>query len=153
MNNIYIKAIVEFVLPICAIIVSIYTWKKTEKITKGINRNELNKDFFKEIFFDIIIKDFPQAINKIISPGVTNLDSYEEANKLIYQILDGAQFYKYFNKEFYNKIKRNLIDIDDVLTLLSNTNNNQYQTEEYINRIKISVNNFYNNLKDYYYEI
>ncbi|XZH20891.1 hypothetical protein ACSW87_05325 [Clostridium perfringens] len=158
LNNLQLNDI----LSIIAIVVSIITLIRTNKANKDISRetnelskkiaenaNELNKkiaekglnkQFFEEIFFEDIVKNLPSS-----------LDTLEETEDIILSILEKAKFYKYFEKDFYNSIKEDLFEIDEILINLDSKNREIFEIKK--EKILIKIESFYEKLRSYYLEI
>ncbi|MGU9370095.1 hypothetical protein ACV30O_11900, partial [Clostridium perfringens] len=85
--------------------------KNANELNKKIAEKGLNKQFFEEIFFEDIVKNLPNS-----------LDTLEETEDIILSILEKAKFYKYFEKDFYNSIKEDLFEIDEILVDLDSQN-------------------------------
>ncbi|MDJ9034265.1 hypothetical protein PTM93_12900 [Clostridium perfringens] len=161
------------ILSIIAIVVSIITLIRTNKANKDISRetNELskkiadnsnyinekiaenandlnkkiaekglNKQFFEEIFFEDIVKNLPNS-----------LDTLEETGDIILSILEKAKFYKYFEKDFYNSIKEDLFEIDEILVDLDSKNREIFEIKK--QKILSKIESFYEKLRNYYLEI
>ncbi|NGT95377.1 hypothetical protein G6Y98_06145 [Clostridium perfringens] len=158
------------ILSIIAIVVSIITLIRTNKANKDISRetndlskkiadnsndiNEkiaenandlnkkiaekgLNKQFFEEIFFEDIVKNLPNS-----------LDTLEETGDIILCILEKAKFYKYFEKDFYNSIKEDLFEIDEILVDLDSKNREIFEIKK--EKILAKIESFYEKLRNYY---
>lgn len=145
-----IMDIISSVLAIVAIIVSIMTWKRDSKLNKNIAEKTLNQKFFEEIFFEYIVAKIPQVLIKLeYSNGNTNLEC-EELESIILEILDKAMFYKYFDSDFYEKIKVILLEIDEKLVFALDNSISRAQFENYKSKISDLINKLYKTLKDYY---
>lgn len=150
------------VIAIIAIVVSIVTLIRTNKANKEISKNTnklseriaenandlnkkiaekgLNKQFFEEIFFEDIVKNLPKS-----------LDTLEETENIILSILEKAKFYKFFEKDFYNAIKEDLFEIDEILVGLDSNSGEIFEIKK--EKILMKIESFYEKLRNYYLEI
>lgn len=109
-------------------------------LNKKIAEKGLNKQFFEEIFFEDIVKNLPNS-----------LDTLEKTGDIILSILEKAKFYKYFEKDFYNSIKEDLFEIDEILVDLDSKNREIFEMKK--EKILIKIESFYEKLRNYYLEI
>ena len=114
--------------------------KNANELNKKIAENGLNKQFFEEIFFEDIVKNLPNS-----------LDTLEETEDIILSILEKAKFYKYFEKDFYNSIKEDLFEIDEILVDLDSQNREIFEIKR--EKILAKIESFYEKLRNYYLEI
>ncbi|UXZ09207.1 hypothetical protein F1C14_01915 [Clostridium perfringens] len=54
----------------------------------------------------------------------------EETEDIILSILEKAKFYKYFEKDFYNSIKEDLFEIDEILVDLDSQNREIFEIKK-----------------------
>lgn len=66
-------------------------------------------------------------------------------------ILEKAKFYKYFEKDFYNSIKEDLFEIDEILVDLDGENREIFEVKK--EKILIKIESLYEKLRNYYLEI
>lgn len=114
--------------------------ENANELNKKIAEKGLNKQFFEEIFFEDIVKNLPSS-----------LDTLEETDDIILSILEKAKFYKYFEKDFYNSIKEDLFEIDEILINLDSKNREIFEIKK--EKILIKIESFYEKLRSYYLEI
>ncbi|EGT2192499.1 hypothetical protein ACV3ZT_06175 [Clostridium perfringens] len=114
--------------------------KNANELNKKIAEKGLNKQFFEEIFFEDIVKNLPNS-----------LDTLEETEDIILSILEKAKFYKYFEKDFYNSIKEDLFEIDEILVDLDSQNREIFEIKR--EKILAKIESFYEKLRNYYLEI
>ncbi|MCX0370216.1 hypothetical protein LIZ77_05455 [Clostridium perfringens] len=114
--------------------------ENANELNKKIAEKGLNKQFFEEIFFEDIVKNLPSS-----------LDTLEETEDIILSILEKAKFYKYFEKDFYNSIKEDLFEIDEILINLDSKNREIFEIKK--EKILIKIESFYEKLRSYYLEI
>ncbi|MGU8478559.1 hypothetical protein ACV3QH_15050 [Clostridium perfringens] len=114
--------------------------QNANELNKKIAEKGLNKQFFEEIFFEDIVKNLPNS-----------LDTLEETEDIILSILEKAKFYKYFEKDFYNSIKEDLFEIDEILVDLDSKNREIFEIKK--EKILAKIESFYEKLRNYYLEI
>lgn len=105
--------VVTNVVAIGAIIISIFTWAKTDRTTKKISEKEFNQRFFEEIFFKYIIDKFPRAVINLDEGNYNNKSGCTEIETIVLELLEKASFYKFYDIGFYNRLSQILIEIDD----------------------------------------
>lgn len=142
--------IISSILAFSAIIISIITWRKDRKFNKKLAQKTMNQKFFEEIFFNSIINEMPIALTNLEYSNRNNDLVCENLQNIIMNILTKAMFYKYFDEEFYTKIKDILIEVDEILVCASDNSINNIRFENYKSKTKILIDNFYNVLKEYY---
>lgn len=136
-----------------AIIISLFTWIKTNVNTKKIAQKTLNTKFFEEIYFKHIITELPFALSKIQYNEGNICENCEVAEQIVFTILERSQFYKYFEPNFYDNIKEHLINLDEILVDMQDKSLNKYTLDKYKKDISSLTNKFYILLKTYYSEI
>ncbi|GAA0825224.1 hypothetical protein [Clostridium tertium] len=142
--------IISSILAFIAIIISIATWRKDSRFNKELAQKTLNQKFFEEIFFTNIITDMPRALSKLEYSNRNNDLTCENLQNIIMDILSKSMFYKYFDEEFYKKIKDILIEVDEKLVYASDNNINNIRFEHYKCEVTKLIHNFYEALKEYY---
>lgn len=142
--------IISSILAFGAIIISIITWRKDSEFNKKLAQKTMNQKFFEEIFFNSIINEMPIALANLEYSNRNNDLVCENLQNIIMDILTKSMFYKYFDEEFYTKIKNILIEVDEILVCASDNSVNNIRFENYKSKIKILIDKFYNILKEYY---
>lgn len=142
--------IISCVLAAVAIILSIKTWARDNEFNKKLAQKTFNQKFFEEIFFNIIITDMPKALSNLEYSRTNSNSACEDMENIIMDIFSKAMFYKYFDSDFYEKIKIILVDIDDKLVYASDNSIDHITFENYKRQILDLIHKLYSVLKDYY---
>lgn len=142
--------IISCVLAAVAIMLSIKTWARDNEFNKKLAQKTLNQKFFEEIFFNIIITDMPKALSNLEYSRTNSNSACEDMENIIMDIFSKAMFYKYFDSDFYEKIKIILVDIDDKLVYASDNSIDHITFENYKRQILDLIHKLYSVLKDYY---
>lgn len=132
-----------------AFIFSIINHKDNKKTSKTTTEKTLNKEFFERIYFDYMIDKLPSALSDLESKSENACDECESMEKIVLEILDKSIFYKYFDSDFYNKIKAIIIKLDEELVLAGECRNNTLFRERRDNIIRLTQN-LYEILRLYY---
>lgn len=139
-------------LDIVAIVISICTLIWTLKSNKDITEKTLNKEFFEQIYFDYIIIKLPDSLFKLEAKSGSATAECNHMKSLVLEILDKSIFYKYFDSDFYQKIKNILFDLDDILVrAASETNSTKFR--EYKETIQNLSKDLYKEFRQYYSQI
>lgn len=108
--------IIAIISLVCTLGVGIYSFILTGKV----NKMTLNANFFNKLFLDILLEQLPNALDEAIETNLKQTDGLEDVmitlNKKIIA-------YKYLDKEFYNKIYNQVVEIDEFLVLYKNKKN------------------------------
>lgn len=142
--------IISCVLAAVAIMLSIKTWARDNEFNKKLAQKTFNQKFFEEIFFNIIITDMPKALSNLEYSRTNSNSACEDMENIIMDIFSKAMFYKYFDSDFYEKIKIILVDIDDKLVYASDNSIDHITFENYKRQILDLIHKLYSVLKDYY---
>lgn len=142
--------IITTILSIIAIVVSIVTFIKGNKLSRKVAEKTLNQKFFEEVFLEYIVSKFPNELVKLEDANIRTKSECSEIEEIVSEILNKAMFYKYFDKDFYDKIKTILLDIDEKIVLALDNEINRHLFDEYKSQIIELTNRFYSILKAYY---
>lgn len=140
---------VNCLIAIIALRFSIKTYNRNKKVTE----KTLNKKFFEDIFSDYIVSEIPKELRKIENDKSKFTDNCKEFNTMINEILDKSIFYKFFEPEFYERIRDILIELDDKsieAQQIGTSNETLVRHKEIIYKL---VNDLYQELKKYYSEV
>lgn len=104
-------------LSFLAITVSVYTIYRQTKVDKEINDINLSMPFFEKIYFEALTKNIPDTQDAIYYDsqtkkitGTTNMkDALREVRK-------NERFFQYSNTDFFEKIKKKSMDLDELLS-------------------------------------
>jgi len=143
-----------FIVSLIALGYSIWQGSKTSQLEKKMNSKVLNSEFFKEIFFTLIIKEIPTQILEIkmanTFPDIKAKTRLLRTN--LSNLRKNAEFYKYFEKEFHTQLVTITTNLEDELIKAIQTSNvESFKSREV--KIDNEVNNLYNLLRNYYSEL
>lgn len=113
------KASLELILSILAILISICTAVGEFIWNKSINTTNLEAEFYKEIYFEYLMKKIPKARQEMRynDDGIKDIETLLDTLNTMRQ---DSLFFKYKDKNFYNGLKEKLQDLEDFLVLNSN---------------------------------
>lgn len=107
----YVSENISVILSIIAIVISFYTIIHEKKI----NNNNLQADYFKEIFSVYLKEEIPESSSKLMYGGDGKLNkSYREVTKVLFKMYEGCGYFKYVDNEFYFKLKKEIQKFDDL---------------------------------------
>ena len=104
----------SLIIAIISLVISFFQNKK-------INSLNLQSRYFEKIFDEYLIKKIPESRKYIKSHN----DRLVDADRLIDttdELKKDSLYFKYSNKEFYEKLKKNIDDLGVFLTACSNRN-------------------------------
>lgn len=105
----------ELVLSILAIVISVITAIAEYMWNKSINTTNLEAEFYKDIYFEYLMKKIPQARQEIRY----NNKKIEDIDKFVNVLNDmrrDSLFFRYKDKMFYDVLKKQLQDLEDYVT-------------------------------------
>lgn len=137
------------IVSIGAFIYSFKTHKDNQKIAKNTTEKTLNKEFFEKIYFVYMIEKLPNALYKLESKSGSATQECDDMKAIVIEILEKSIFYKYFDEEFYNKIKSVTIDLESELMNASTSQNSTIFRTHRDTVIELTKK-LYEELKTYY---
>lgn len=140
---------ISVIVAFLSLIISLFTFRRN----KIVAEKNLNKKFFDDIFSDTIIKIIPNKLLQIESNKQLIENNCDELETVINDLLDKAMFYKYFEENFYNKIRDTIIKIDEKLVQRPNNNVSTEIFIQYNKELHVLVQNLYKELKVYYSKV
>lgn len=84
-------------------------------LTKKINKINLNSHMFEQLFVKILFESLPLALEDAYITQLENTDKLEET---IIELNIKIKCYKYIDSKFYDKVYKEITQIDDFLVLL-----------------------------------
>lgn len=156
MTNLETSDVIDIValsFSIVSIIISTISSYRTNKLTKKITQKTLDTKFFEEVYFKYIITQLPSALSKIQHDEGNLSENCEVASSIVYSILEGSQFYKYFDEPFYSKISPTLIELDEKLVCMPDSSRDIYILNKNKKELTSLTNKLYSSLREYYSEI
>lgn len=139
------------VLSLLAIGVSIYAVVNTNSVSKHIANKTLQKEYFDKIFFDFMLKTFPQEIMEKIEIETDSDVACDEIEKNIVTFLKEAKVYKYINQDFYSNLYAEISKLEDLIFTFFNEkaeqNMSRARYDELLYQIDSNANELYVLLK------
>lgn len=105
---------IEIINIIATIILFIWGYFLNNKI----NSINLNTVFYNEIFNDILLKKLPAAAEETLKNNFSNFDAFDD---VLVELNKNILYLKFKNKNFYTKVEKEIIKIDDFLSHLYKT--------------------------------
>lgn len=109
--------IAALVISICAMLVSIVTPIFEYIWNKKMNRNNLEAEYFREIYGDILYQDMPLSLGYIHFDGkyVTGTDKLIE---VLRSLRTRSVYFKISDKQYYDKLIQTIQDLEDYIVSL-----------------------------------
>lgn len=104
----------EMILAILAIIISVCTAVGEFIWNKAINVTNLESEFYKEIYFEYLMKKIPDARQEI-RYNDSKVQDVVALTDVLNNMRQDSLFFKYKDKYFYGELKRMLQDLEDYL--------------------------------------
>lgn len=149
-----IKVTLSDALSLLAIGVSIYAVVNTNSVSKHIANKTLQKEYFDKIFFDFMLKTFPQEIMEKIEIETDSDVACDEIEKNIVTFLKEAKVYKYINQDFYSNLYAEISKLEDLIFTFFNEkaeqNMSRARYDELLYQIDSNANELYVLLKKEY---
>ena len=102
---------ISIILSIIAILISIYAVKYEKKI----NNNNLQADYYKEIFGEYLKTKIPEAGKKLSYDVNGKLNkSYKDVTRVLFQMYAHCGYFKYVDNDFYTELKNEIQKFDDL---------------------------------------
>jgi len=101
---------ISLLLSIIAIVITFLRLKSNEKT----NQNSLNSIYHKEIFFDFLVREIPEA-QRLITYNNKMLENTEYLCEILNDMRRTSIFYKYNDKNFYNDLSYKIHELDDMI--------------------------------------
>lgn len=137
------------IVSIIALFYSFKTHSENKKTTQRTTEKTLNKEFFERIYFEYMIEKLPDALYKLESKSENAKQECDDMKDLIIEILDKSIFYKYFDEEFYNKVKISIINLEDELFEASTSRSGTIFRDHRDKAINLTKK-LYEDLREYY---
>lgn len=98
-----------------ALIVSIIVAVMTAKRETKFKKRELNDRIFLEIYLKYMTKEIPESVAKMKMIGDGELSGAKECTEVLRKMRMESIYYRYLDKEFYEKITKELTKFEDYL--------------------------------------
>ena len=126
-------SIASIVISIVSIVISLIFSVFTCIQTKKINNINIKSKYYAKIFDKYLIYKIPNARDYLRFNEEGKLDDYSTLLDVICKMRNSAQFFKYDNREFYNKLKEVTQALEDTLVLYGNK---AYENDEQADAFK-----------------
>ena len=133
------------VIAVMALVISgiaLYKQLKKDKVSQ-------NTIFFKEIFFNFLTQDCVEARNDISFDNCGKIDNTDKFEEIIADLGKRISFYEYVDKNFYDKLKKLLTDLDDLL--LDDKNYKGKKQTDHSNEIDEKISELFKLIMDKYF--
>lgn len=137
------------VLSLIAIIVSVGTAIFQFFWSKKFNQTNLQADLIKEIYWNYLIHDVPSA-RLMMHYNDEILNGADELRKTLNLIRRDSLFFKYNDKKFYNKLKKQLQDLEDELVVHDETRMTHDEFSSFNTKLNNSIEEIYNTIMNKY---
>lgn len=108
-----------------------------------------NTIFFKEIFFKFLTQDCVEARNDISFDDSGKIDNTNRFEDMLADLGKRISFYEYVDKNFYDKLKELLTDLDDLL--LEDKNYKGKKQTDHSNKIDEKISELFKLIMDKYF--
>lgn len=142
---------IEFsdILAALAIVCSLYTFYRTNKMTKKIANKTLAKEFFEAVFLEFMIKTLPE---KILLPlemknGAIQATA-EEIEQTIMDILGKANPYRYFNSQLYQDFYVAMSELEECIFKLIQSQTSGNLTDSLYERVRGDIDSLCEGIYD-----
>lgn len=148
MLKINIEVKLSDIIAILAIIISIYTCNSQISFAKTNSVKNLESIYFNAIFKDILIYKIPKAQKKIYINESGKIQDDSDFIKLLNEIRNKSLYFKYTDKDFYDRLVKKLQDLEDYIV---NRGNKQILDRNiFLQSINEKVEDLYRLLIEYY---
>ena len=107
----YFSEAVSILLSLIAIVISAYAVSYEKKI----NNNNLQADYYKEIFGIYLKTKIPEAGKRLSYDGNGKLNrSYKDVTKVLFEMYTKCGYFKYVNNDFYTNLKDEIQYFEDL---------------------------------------
>lgn len=133
------------VIAVMALVISgiaLYKQLKKDKVSQ-------NTIFFKEIFFNFLTQDYVEARNDISFDNSGKIDNTDKFEEIIADLGKRISFYEYVDKNFYDKLKKLLTNLDDLL--LDDKNYKGKKQTDHSNEIDEKISELFKLIMDKYF--
>lgn len=129
-----------------SLIVSIVAISSNKNLTKKINNINLNSHVFNFLFTKLILEELPEALDETFN---TSLSVTTLLDDVCVNLNKKLKIYKYIDKEFYENIYNQLIQLDDLITEQKNRRAG-FDIPTETKKLEIKIENLYKDLMEKY---
>lgn len=148
MLKINIEVKLSDIIAILAIIISIYTCNSQISFAKTNSVKNLESIYFNAIFKDILIYKIPKAQKKIYINESGKIQDDSDFIKLLNEIRNKSLYFKYTDKDFYDRLVKKLQDLEDYI--VTRGNKQILDRNIFLQSINEKVEDLYRLLIEYY---
>lgn len=117
------------------------------------NRKNMEADYYKEIFMKYLLKEIPEKQKYISFQGEKLNNGYKKFNVVINNLRRDILYFRYRKPEFYEKLKDNLVAIDEYLVKeYGKTKVNYQEQRQFFNELDEKITQLYNLIMENYME-
>lgn len=143
------------ILAFFAIVISIITAKKTNKISKEITNKTFRKEYFDLIFKEFMLETFPVTImEKLAWKDNTVSKEVYDVEAIIMNFLKKANAYRYIDLDFFQEIYQYLSLLDEYIIDLICIRESSIPSQEEYENIRFNIDELadklYSSLKHQY---
>lgn len=148
MLKINIEVKLSDIIAILAIIISIYTCNSQISFAKTNSVKNLESIYFNAIFKNILIYRIPKAQKKIYINESGKIQDDSDFIKLLNEIRNKSLYFKYTDKDFYDRLVKKLQDLEDYI--VTRGNKQILDRNIFLQSINEKVEDLYRLLIEYY---
>lgn len=148
MLKINIEVKLSDIIAILAIIISIYTCNSQISFAKTNSVKNLESIYFNAIFKNILIYKIPKAQKKIYINESGKIQDDSDFIKLLNEIRNKSLYFKYTDKDFYDRLVKKLQDLEDYI--VTRGNKQILDRNIFLQSINEKVGDLYRLLIEYY---
>lgn len=141
-----IVAIISAVIALISVIISIIAIITTKKI----NKINMKSRYFQIIFDVYLVKKIPEARTYIRFDTNGRLDDFQNLIDVVSEMRNNATFFKYDNKEFFDKLKEKTQNLENYLVDCSNKQTDNEEQADIYSEIAKKTTEIYGCISDYY---
>lgn len=140
---------VELFLSILAVIISIFAVFFEYYWSQKINRTNLEADFYKDIYGDYLMNKIPEARRVILYSNHVISDT-DDLIDVLNDIRHSSLFYKYKDKNFYEKLCSQLQKLEDKLVKDTGVIIEDEYYVDFTKTVNKDIEDIYNTIMDKY---
>ena len=141
-------AIGSLVVSIISAFISGFIFFIQHNFSKKNSIKNLDTIYFNKIFQETLVHSLPYAQRKIFVDLDGNIKDDEAFIKLLNEIRNESVYFRYADKSFYDKLVKNLQDLEDYI--IGRRNSSVTDRNNFNQTIQEKVENLYKLLIDYY---
>jgi len=137
------KVIIDYLAEILAgfaILISIYTAGRTDRISKEITNKSFRKEYFDAVFRDFMLETFPIIIIEKIKwkDNTVNKEIYD-VEKIIMDFLKKINAYRYIDLLFFQEVYKYITLLDEYIIELIGIRESAHPSQEEYEDIRFKI--------------